>query len=107
MRGPKLDREAQQIFDTEAGAAIRESNTTILPQMLASDEILESTTSEKIKELQDEQNRQFPAKIELKLDAYLRDENDKTFFDDENVSRKQHHHQAKNITQCMLKDEIT
>ena len=75
--------------------------------MLASDEILESTTSEKIKELQDEQNRKFPAKIELKLDAYLRDENDKTFFDDENVSRKQHHHQAKNITQCMLKDEIT
>ena len=107
MRGPKLDREAQQIFDTEAGAAIRESNTTIPPQMLASDEILESTTSEKIKELQDEQNRKFPAKIELKLDAYLRDENDKTFFDDENVSRKQHHHQAKNITQCMLKDEIT
>ena len=56
--------------------------------MLVSDEIIESTISEKIKELQDKQHKQFAAKIEPKLDAYLRDENDETFFDDENVSRK-------------------
>ena len=43
MREPNLDREAQQIFNAEADAAIRESNATILPQMLASDKILEST----------------------------------------------------------------
>ena len=58
--------------------------------MLVSDEIIESTISEKIKELQDKQHKQFAAKIEPKLDAYLRDENDETFFDDENVSRKRH-----------------
>ena len=55
--------------------------------MLVRNKIIEMTISEKIKELQDEQNKQSTAKIEPKLDAYLRDENDKTFFDDENVSR--------------------
>ena len=55
--------------------------------MLVRNKITEMTISEKIKELQDEQNKQSTAKIEPKLDAYLRDKNDKTFFDDENVSR--------------------
>ena len=82
MREPKLDREAQQIFNAEADAAIQECNANILPQMLASNEITESTISEKIKELQDEQNKQSAAKIEQKLDVYLRNENDKTFLDD-------------------------
>ena len=82
MREPKLDREAQQIFNAEADAAIQECNANILPQMLASNEITESTISEKIKEMQDEQNKQSAAKIEQKLDVYLRNENDKTFLDD-------------------------
>ena len=42
----------------------------------------------KIKQLHDEKNKQFAAKIEPKLDAYIRDGNDETFFDHENVSRK-------------------
>ena len=46
--------------------------------MLASDEIIKSTISEKIKELQVEQNKQFATKIEPKLDPYLRNGNDKT-----------------------------
>ena len=58
--------------------------------MLASNKIIEPKILEKIKELQDKQNKQFAAKIEPKLDAYLRDENDETFFDGENVSREQH-----------------
>ena len=82
MREPELDREAQQTFNAEADAAIQECNANILPQMLASNEITESTISEKIKELQDEQNKQSAAKIEQKLDVYLRNENDKTFLDD-------------------------
>ena len=90
MRGPKLEREAQQIFNAEMDAATRECNANILPQMLASNGIIESTISPKIKEQQDEQNKQSAVKIELKLDANFRDENDETFFDDENVSRKQH-----------------
>ena len=90
MRGPKLEREAQQIFNAEMDAATRECNANILPQMLASSGITESTISPKIKELQDEQNKQSAVKIELKLDTNFRDENDETFFDDENVSRKQH-----------------
>ena len=55
-----------------------------------SNKIIESTILAKIKELQDEQNKQSAAKIQPKLDAYLLDENDKIFFDDENVSRKRH-----------------
>ena len=78
MRQSKLDREAQQVFDAEADLAIWESNPNDLPQMLASDEILKSTISEKIKELQVEQNKQFATKIEPKLDPYLRNGNDKT-----------------------------
>ena len=88
MREPKLGREAQQIFNAEADAAIRECNANIVPQMLASNEIIESTISEKIKELQDKQHKQSAAKIKPKLDAYLGDENDKTFFDDKNISCK-------------------
>ena len=48
--------------------------------MLASDEIIESTISEKIKELQVEQNKQFAAKIEPKLDPYLCNGNDEILF---------------------------
>ena len=90
MRESKSDREAGQTFHVEANAAIWESIANILPQMLASDEIIESTISEKIKQLQDEKNKQFAAKIEPKLDAYIRDGNDETFFDYENVSCKWH-----------------
>ena len=43
-----------------------------------------------MKELQDDWNKQSAAKTESKLDAYLHDENGKTFFDDENVSCEQH-----------------
>ena len=46
MREVNLDRELQQIFNAEADKAIRESNANILPQMLASDKIIESTISE-------------------------------------------------------------
>ena len=49
MTEPKLDREAQEIFNAEADAAIRECNANVLPQMLASDKILESAISEKLK----------------------------------------------------------
>ena len=49
MTEPKLDREARQIFNAEADAAIRECNANVLPQMLASDKILESAISEKLK----------------------------------------------------------
>ena len=49
MREPKLDREAQQIFNGEADAAIQESNANVLPQMLASSKVVESTISEKLK----------------------------------------------------------
>ena len=90
MREPKLDREAQDIFNAEAEAVIPECNANIFPQMLASNKIIELTISEKIKELQDEQNKQSAPKIEPKLDAYLCDENYKTFFDEENVFRKWH-----------------
>ena len=58
--------------------------------MLVSNEIIESAISEKIKKLQDEQNKQSATKIEPKLDAYLREENDKIFSDDANISCKQH-----------------
>ena len=78
MRESKLDREAQQILDAASDAAIPENNANILPQMLVSNKVIESTVSEKIKELQDEQNKKFAVKIEPKLDAYLHDE---TFFD--------------------------
>ena len=102
----KLDREAQQIFNAEADVAIRESNANILLQMLASDKNIESTISEKIKELQHKQNKHFAAKIESKLDASLRDEDDKALmmkmFLVSNI-----HHLAKNITRCMLENEIT
>ena len=102
----KLDREAQQIFNAEADVAIRERNANILPQMLASDKIIESMISEKIKELQHKQNKHFAAKVEPKLDAYLRNENDKALmmkmFLVSNI-----HHLAKNITRCMLENEIT
>ena len=77
MREPKLDTEAQQFFNAEVDAVIQERNANILPQMLASNKTIESTISEKIKELQDEQNKQSAAKIEPKLDAYLSDENHK------------------------------
>ena len=90
MREPKLEREEQQNFNAEMDAATRECNANILPQMLGSSGITESTISPKIKELQDEQNKQSAVKIELKLDANFLDENDETFFDDENVSRTQH-----------------
>ena len=40
--------------------------------MLASNKIMESAFSEKIKELQNEQNKQSAAKIERRLDSYLR-----------------------------------
>ena len=79
-----------QIFNVEVDSAIWECNANILPQMLVSNEIIESTISEKIKELQDEQNKQSATKIEPKLDAYLCKENDKTFSDDANISHKQH-----------------
>ena len=96
MREPKLDREAQQIFrNAEADAAIQECNANILLQMFTSNEIIESTISEKIKELEHKQNKQSTAKIEPKLDVNLRNENDKTFFDDGNVSRKQHPSRSK------------
>ena len=75
-REPKLDREASQIFNAEADAVIQESNANILSQMLASNKIIESTISEKIKELQAKQNKQLATKIEPKLRAYLRNEND-------------------------------
>ena len=78
MREPKLDTEAQQFFHAEVDVVIRECNANILSQMFASNKIIESTISEKIKELQDEQNKQSAAKIEPKLDAYLSDENRKT-----------------------------
>ena len=60
---------------------IRESNANILPQMLASNEIIESKISEKIKELQDEQNKQLATKIETKLVACLGDKNDEQLDD--------------------------
>ena len=86
--------------------AIRERNANILPQILASDKIIESMISEKIKELQHKQNKHFAAKVEPKLDAYLRNENDKALmmkmFLVSNI-----HHLAKNITRCMLENEIT
>ena len=54
-REPKLDTEAQQNFNAKADAVNREINPNILPQIFASNEIIESRISEKIKELQDEQ----------------------------------------------------
>ena len=55
----------------------------------------------KIEELQDEQNKQFSAKIEPKLDAYLCDE--KHFLMMKMFLVSKIHHQAKNIIECMLK----
>ena len=49
---------------------------------------LQNQQFKELKELQDKQNKLFTAKIEAKLDDYLRDENDETFFDDEIISRK-------------------
>ena len=66
--------------------------------MLVSNEIIESTISEKIKELQDEQNKQSATKIEPKLDAYLCEDNDKTFSGDANISHKQHLSPCKKYT---------
>ena len=106
MREPKLEREEQQNFNAEMDAATRECNANILPQMLGSSGITESTISPKIKELQDEQNKQSAAKIELKLDANFRDENDETFFDDENVSRKQHLSPCKKYTMYAKKTKL-
>ena len=54
-RVPKLDTEAQQNFNAKADAVNREINPNIHPQIFASNEIIESRISEKIKELQDEQ----------------------------------------------------
>ena len=68
--------------------------------MLVNHEIIRSTISEKIKEMHGEQFKQFAAKIEPKLDTYLRDESDKTFVKMFLVSDI--HHQAKNIIQYML-----
>ena len=45
MSEQKLDREAQQIFNAKVDAVIQECNATILPQMLASNIIIESTIS--------------------------------------------------------------
>ena len=64
MRNPKLDKEVHQIFNAEVDTAIRECNANILPQMFASDEIIESAISEKIKKLQNEHNKH-------SLDAHL------------------------------------
>lgn len=86
MRQSKLDIETQQIFNAEVDAAIRESIANILWQLLTSNEVIESAISEKIKELQNEQNRLSTAKVEPKIDHYLHNEN----YDDENVSGKQH-----------------
>lgn len=86
MRQSKLDIETQQIFNAEVDAAIRESIANILWQLLASNEVIESAISEKIKELQNEQNKLSTAKVEPKIDHYLHNEN----YDDENVSGKQH-----------------
>ena len=63
MREPKLVERAQQIFNAEVDAVIRECNANILPQMLVRNKIIESTISEKTEELQDEQNKQSTAKI--------------------------------------------
>ena len=50
MREPKLDTEVQQNFNAKADAVNREINPNILLQMFASNEIIESTISEKIVE---------------------------------------------------------
>ena len=47
--------------------------------------------------MQDKQNKQFAAKIELTLDAYLGEETDETFFD---ISCKQH--PSPNKKYCMM-----
>ena len=54
---------------------IRENKANILPQMLANNEISNSLILEKITEQQENQNKQLVPKIELKLDAYLRGDN--------------------------------
>ena len=90
MREPKLDTDVQQNFNAKADAVNREINPNILPQMFASNEIIESTISEKIVETARWTKNYFAVKIEPKLDAYFRIENDETFFDDLNVSHKQH-----------------
>ena len=61
------------------------------PSKLTSNKFVESKISGKIKNLKDEQNQQFVAKIEPKLDAYLRDENDEQVDDEHSTeSHKQH-----------------
>ena len=69
--------------------------------MLVSNEITESPISEKDKELPDEQNKEFAAKIEPEYDAYLCDEKHSFMMKVFLVSDI--HHQAKDIIRCMLK----
>ena len=77
IREPKLDRHTQQSFNAVADWMIRENNANILTQMLANNVIRDLLTLENNTEQQEDQNKQLPAKIETKLDVYLRgDDND-------------------------------
>ena len=88
MREPKLEKHSKFSMQTRMLRFENAMQIFSLKCSLATNSRIDNL--EKNKELQDEQNKQSAAKIEPKLDAYLRDENDKTFFDDENVSRTQH-----------------
>ena len=76
IREPKLDRHTHQNFNAVADVMIRESKATILPQMLANNKIRDMLILENIIEQEEDQNRQLAAKIEPKLDVYLRDKDD-------------------------------
>ena len=76
IREPELDRHTQQNFNAVADVMIRESKATILPQILANSKIRDLLILEKIIEQEEDQNRQLAAKIEPKLDVYLRDKDD-------------------------------
>ena len=116
MREPKLDRETTN-SQCKLGCSNSRMQYKYSPSNNCEQQNDRISNSEKIKEMQNEQNKQWAAKIEPKLDAYLSNENeqvdDETFFDDKylehsNNSRKRHSSPRKKYyTMYAKKNKIT
>ena len=105
MREPKLDRETAN-SQCKLGCSNSRMQYKYSPSNNCEQQNYRISNSEKIKEMQNEQNKQWAAKIEPKLDAYLSNENeqvdDETFFDDKYLEHS-NNSRKRNIIQCMLK----
>ena len=103
MKQPKLDRSTKN-FQCRSRCDNSRKQCKYSPSNSCEQHIIiESTISQKIKEVQDEQNKQFPVKIELKLDAMKMR---RQFLMMKMFLISDIHQQAKNIIQCMLRKRI-